>query len=236
MADSSDVFGQAIHDFARSQKPEVIRVESDRCDDDIMPVSYLFRSLDEMPELEQIAMDLAGQSVLDVGSGAGCHAIELKNRGKEVTCLDTSAGAVEILKLAGLNALQGTIFDISSQKFDTILLLMNGIGIAGTMEDLPDFLKQLKNLLNPGGKILCDSTDISYLYQEEDGSFLIDLNDRYYGEMKFNMTYKNLSSGWFNWIYIDFDNLSNLAEQAGLKSTLIQEGENNQYLVALEHA
>lgn len=230
----NDPVGYALHDFEKGIKPVSIQVTSDLCDDDQIDVSYLFRTIDAMPDLEKSALSFCRGKILDVGACGGCHSMILSK--KFLThSIDVSAGAVKLLKEKGLKAEQKTIFDLETETYDTILLLMNGIGLAETIENLPLFLNQLKKILHPNGKIICDSTDLSYLYEQEDGSILINLNDRYYGEINFKMSYKNVESGWFSWLYIDFDNLSEIAERSGLKCTLLFEGENNHYLVSLEH-
>jgi SAM-dependent methyltransferase len=230
----NDPVGLALHDYEAGKKTESILVTSDLCDDDEIPVAHLFRSFDEMPELEKIALSFCKGKILDVGAGAGCHSIYL-HKNFETLSIDISQGAVNLMNQKGLNAHRKTIFEIENEKFDTILLLMNGIGLAGSIEKLPAFLMQLKKLLNEGGKIICDSTDLSYLYTDDDGSFMIDLNAKYYGEMQFNMIYQKEETGWFDWLYIDGDNLTDIANRCGLKCTLLFEGDTNHYLVSLEH-
>lgn len=230
----NDPIGLALQDFLNGKKPVYLEVNSDICEDDRIDVSYLFRDYEQMPDLEKCALTFCQGKILDVGAGAGCHA-SILNEKFPVFCIDTSKGAVDLLNKKGLKAERKTVFDLHDQTFDTILLLMNGIGISETIENLKTFLSRLKTMLNPDGRIICDSTDISYLYADEDGSFVINLNDKYYGEIQFNMTYKNQQTGFFNWLYIDFDNLSDIADQAGLYCTLLFEGENNHYLVSLEH-
>jgi len=234
MAFENDPIGCAISEFSEKNAAENIIVYSDLCDDDVIPVNYLFRSFDAMPDLEKTALNLCLGKILDVGAGAGCHSVILKKKGLDVTSIDTSKGAVDFMQKASLNTKQISILDFSGTQFDTILILMNGIGLAGTMDQLQPFLLHLKSLLNTNGKIYCDSSDLSYLYMEDDGSMLIDLNGKYYGEMKFNMKYKDIESGWFPWLYIDFENLQDHALAVGLKCTLVQESENYCFLVCLE--
>ena len=234
MAFENDPIGYAISEFSEKNASENITVFSDLCDDDVIPVNYLFRTFDSMPVIEKAALSLCTGKILDVGAGAGCHSIILQKKGFDVTSIDTSKGAVDFMQRSNLNAQKISVLDFEGSKFDTILILMNGIGLAGTIDNLQPFLLHLKSLLNPNGKIYCDSSDLSYLYMEEDGSMLIDLNGKYYGEMKFNMKYKDVESGWFPWLYIDFENLHDHALAVGLKCTLVQESENYVYLVCLE--
>ncbi len=222
-----DPVGKAILDFAQTRKPDDIIVCSEICEDDIIPIEVLFRNEDEMPELEIIALNKCTGKILDVGAGAGSHASYLTNIGKDVTAIDISEGAVEFMKEHGIKSKNINFFDFKGEKFDTILMLMNGIGIAGTLANLEKTLTHAKSLLNEGGKILCDSSDIKYLYEDEDGSLWVNLNQEYYGNFRFQMKYKKETGPWFDWLYVDFDSLFTAAKNVGLKCTRVYEQDDN---------
>lgn len=228
-----DPIGQAILDFIKTKKPFDIIVHADLCDDDIIPIETLFRSFDEMPPMEQQAMQLCKGSILDIGACAGPHSRYLSDVGFNVTAIDTSTGAVLYLNEIGISAHQVNYYDFHSKKpFDTLLFLMNGIGIAGTLANLEATLLKAKSLLNPGGQLLCDSSDVKFLYEEEDGSFWMDLNANYYGEFKFKMSYKKIEGPWFKWLYVDYDKLHEVATKCGFKSSKIADQEHH-YLAQL---
>jgi SAM-dependent methyltransferase len=222
-----DPVGTAILDYAATKKPNDIIVGSDICEDDIIPIEVLFRKMDEMPELEQIALEAAKGKILDVGAGAGVHSLELQDRGYEVFPIEVSDGAVRYMKQVGLNARKINFFDLKEEQYDTILMMMNGIGIAGTLANLEKTLIQAKSLLAEGGKILCDSSDIKYLYEDEDGALWVDLNSEYYGNFRFQMKYKKDKGPWFDWLYVDFDNLFKSAKNVGLKAKRLYENEDH---------
>ena len=222
-----DPVGTAILDYASTKKPNDIIVGSDICEDDIIPIEVLFRKMDEMPELEQIALEAAKGKILDVGAGAGVHSLELQDRGFEVFPIEVSDGAVRYMKQVGLNARKINFFDLKDEQYDTILMMMNGIGIAGTLANLEKTLIQAKSLLAEGGKILCDSSDIKYLYEDEDGALWVDLNSEYYGNFRFQMKYKKDKGPWFDWLYVDFDNLFKAAKNVGLKAKRLYENEDH---------
>lgn len=222
-----DPIGKAITDFSRSKRPDDIIVCSEICEDDIIPIEVLFRNEDEMPELEILALQNATGKILDVGAGAGTHANYLQNMGKDVTAIDISEGAVAFMQTQGLKSKKIDFFDLKDEKYDTILMLMNGIGIAGTLSNLEKTLEHAKSLLNPGGKILCDSSDIKYLYEDEDGSLWVNLNQEYYGNFRFQMKYKKETGPWFDWLYVDFDSLFNAAKNVGLKAKRLYDKDDN---------
>ena len=227
-----DPMGAAILDFQKQGKAARLRVLSSMFEEDEMPVTHLFRSIREMPVLEQKALQLAKGRVLDIGAGSGCHTLALQEKGFTVKAIDISPLSCEAMKLRGVKDAEciNLFDDHLGTGFDTILLLMNGTGIAGKIEHLPALFQRLKALLNPSGQILIDSSDLKYIYENEDGSFDINLNGAYYGEVDYQMIYKNVKGDRFDWLYVDFPLLKSIAETYGLHGELVAEGEHYDYL------
>lgn len=232
-----DIIGKALLDYQNNNYTEDIITESTISEADEMPVPYLFRSFDEMPTIEQKALLTAKGKVLDIGCGAGSHALYLQNkRNLDVTAIDISPGAVETTKLRGVKKVtHQNLFDVKEQ-YDTLLLLMNGIGICGKLERINLFLQHLKNLLKPNGQILLDSSDISYMFdKDEDGGFWVN-PDEYYGEVEFFMSYKGEQSTPFDWLYLDYNTLNNACIANNLHCELLQEGEHYDFLARITPA
>ena len=229
--------GLAIYDFHKTGKAKKLIVHSSMFDDDEIPVTTLFRKFKDMPKLEQVALEKAEGRILDVGAGSGCHCVALAEMGKSCTAIDISELSVEVMKEKGVDARCIDLFDESFVgQYDTILMLMNGTGIIGRLENMQKFFMRMKHLLAPGGRILIDSSDLRYLFEEEDGSLMIDLADDYYGLVDFQMEYNKVLGEPFDWLYVDFDTLSLYAEQNGFKAEMIAEGEHYDYLAALSLA
>lgn len=232
---TKDPIGSAIWDYHTNNNPTDITVESDLIDDDFLPINHLMREFADFPKLEATAMNFCEGKILDVGAAAGPHAKYLLGKGHDVTTLEVSPQAYKYLKEVYPTAKHYStpILEFNSGKYDTILLLMNGIGLAGTFNEVTPFLKHVSSLLSPGGSILCDSTDVQNVFEDEEGGLWVDLNANYYGEFKFNMKYKESESDWFNWVYVDLKNLEKFANEAGLSLTLLEEDENS-FLVQLK--
>ena len=231
-----DLFGQAILDYQTNNSPEDLITETTISEEDEMSVAYLFRSHDEMPLMEQKALELAKGKVLDVGCGAGSHSLYLQNeRNLHVTSIDISTNAIKACILRGLkNAQVQDVMTLEDEKYDTILLLMNGAGMCGKLKNIPNFLLKLKSLLLPGGQILLDSSDIIYMFDDdEDGGKWIPSKNEYYGEIVFNISYKGEKEKPFDWMFIDYNTLQNAALDTGLQCQLILEGEHYDYLAKL---
>ena len=226
--------GRAISDYYHTGKAGKLRVLSSMFYEDEIPVATLFRDFGEMPVQEQKAIELCRGKVLDVGAGSGCHSIVLKERGIEATAIDISVLSVEVMRERGIDARNVNFFDETfTEKFDTILLAMNGIGIVGKIERLPMFFRSIKRLLAPGGQVLLDSSDIKYVFMDEDGGMDIDLAAGYYGEIDYKMRYKNITGTPFDWLYIDFDTLQMYAEEHGFTCEKCIDGEHSDYLARL---
>lgn len=229
-----DPMGAAIYDFHKNGKAAKLRVFSSQFDEDEIPVEELFRDFESMPYLEKVALELAQGSILDVGAGAGCHSIALGQMGKRATAMDISPLSVQVMRERGVDAVQADFWDPAfAGKYDTVLMLMNGSGIIGKVDNMERFFNRIRELLNPGGYLLMDSSDLRYLYEEEDGSFAIDLAGDYYGELDYQMQYKSVKGEFFDWLYIDFQTLSYYAEQYGFRVELVAEGEHYDYLAKI---
>jgi 2-polyprenyl-3-methyl-5-hydroxy-6-metoxy-1,4-benzoquinol methylase len=233
-----DLFGKAILDFQTNNSPEDLITETTISEEDEMSVAYLFRDFSGMPKLEQQALELSKGKVLDVGCGAGSHSLFLqKEKNLEVTAIDISKNAVEACRLRGIS----DVFEIdilefnSIEKFETILLLMNGTGIFGKLEHASKYLQKLKSLLAKNGQILIDSSDVIYMFDEDDDGGKWISGDAYYGELEFTISYKGEKEAPFPWLYMDYNTLQNAAVANGLKCELVIEGDHFDYLARLSN-
>ncbi|SHL85348.1 class I SAM-dependent methyltransferase [Hymenobacter psychrotolerans] len=232
----ADPMGHALLDYHRGRLDASLTVHSNVAEEEPLPAAYLFRSLWEMPELERQALDECRGRVLDLGAGAGCHALELQSRGLQVKAIDISAGAAQVMQERGVREVAShDIFDaaLTHEKYDTLLMLMNGIGLVGTLEGLAKFLRHARTLLAPGGQILATSSDISYLYEDEDGALVFDLNGPYYGEVTYTIQYGEQHGAEFPWLFADASIVQDYAEEAGYEVEFLGEDEQQQFLVRL---
>lgn len=236
MTTTADPIGSAILDFLSTKNATNILVESNLTEDEEIPVPYLFRTQEELPEKEAFALSKAQGRILDVGAGSGAHSLILQKDQKNAVAIDISEKCCEAMKLQGVkHTVCADFFNYQdSEKFDTILLLMNGFGIAGTLPNLERLLTQCKSLLKPGGRIIGESADILYLFEEEDGSCSIDLNSNYYGEINYRMSYKNEVGDWFPWLYISADLLIDVADTVGFEMIEIKHGTEDDFVICLQ--
>ena len=214
-----DPIGQAVWDYQNGITGDSIVVKTDIAEDEVLSPSYFFRTFEEMPIQEQEALKRCSGKILDIGAGAGVHSLWLQNQGFDVDSLDISPLSCDTMRKRGIkNVMLKDVYALNDQKYDTILLLMNGAGVAQTLPGLETLLLHLKTLLNPGGKILADSSDLLYLFTDENGDMWVDIaSDAYYGEMEYQLSYKAIKGKAFPWLFVDPDTFSDYAKLGGFK-------------------
>lgn len=223
-----DPMGKAIYDFAKNNKPSEIIVYSPEFFDDVIETAYLFRGYEDFPEVEQLAMKESKGAILDVGCGAGSHALYLKEQNKDVEGIDISEYICELMESKGVKTYCEDIFEFNSvKKYNTILLLMNGLGIAGTRAQLPQFLSKLKSLLEPGGQILIESCSTDYLFDNEKDA------EEFSGEIEYQMEYDGIKGDPFYWLYLPYKSLEKDAKESGFLCENLLEYEGSTYLAKL---
>jgi len=229
-----DVLGLALSDYYHHTSIGKLWVHNKYGPKEEMPVDVYFRRPDEMPEVEWVALQHCKDRILDIGAGAGSHSLALQQMGLDVTALDISPKAVTIMEHRGLKkVICGDFFEFSpgaSGPFDTLLLMMNGIGLSGTLDGLRKFLDHARLLILPGGRLIFDSSDVSYMHP---GRKIPQMKD-YYGEILYQYEYKKQRSDWFKWLFIDKVTLSEIASAAGWRTTILFEDGWDQFLVKCE--
>lgn len=224
-----DPYGDAVKDYYNDIFDYQLWVHTSYGTKEEMPVEAFFREEEDMIEIDILALTLAEGKILDVGAGTGVHSLILQDQGFDVTSLEISESCCWVMRESGLKkVIQGDVFAFPEhQKFDTIYALMNGIGMCGTLEKFPELIRKLMALLNPGGQLLFDSSDLTYLYED------IKRPDHYYGEISYRYEYRKNQSDWFTWLYIDQETLREQVEAIGYKVGVLNTNENDQYLARI---
>ena len=225
-----DIHGQAILDYLNGERDSKLLINNKYGEPEEMPLEVYFRNQEAFTEIEKTAITLCKGKILDIGAAAGDKVLALQNDGKDVTALELSKNCATAMEKQGISNVILEDYKIHAEKYDTLLLLMNGIGIASTLNEIPEFLTTCKGLLNPGGQIILDSSDIKYLYEDNPD---IEVPYPYYGDIQYQYEYKGQKGKWFDWVYADRDMLGQIVSDADMKMEVITEDEYDQYLVRI---
>jgi len=232
-----DILGQAMTDYyqdvSSSRGPGIRKaagklwVNNRYGPREEMPVKVYFRDMSNMPELEWMALQQCRGRILDIGAGAGSHALALQRLGQDVTALDISPLLATLMETRGVRSvICQDFFELDGGIYDTLILLMNGIGLAGTLDGLRRFFDKARRLMRPGGQLIFDSSDIAYLYNGKPPA-----GPDYYGAIFYQYEYKRQVSDWFQWLFIDRKMLTQLAAEEGWETELLFDDRHDQFLV-----
>jgi len=222
-----DPMGAMLLDTFHGDESAYLEVSSPVFEMSEMRGAEMMRSYAAMNDVEKKALSLCTGRVLDVGAGGGCHSHHLQGQGMEVEAIDISPGCVAVLQGRGIKAYQRIIYAEQHGRYDTVLMLMNGLGICGTLDGLNLFFQHVPTFLGGGGKIVADSTDLRCLMDEEQGS------SDYHGETEFVMSYKGVKRAPFPWLYVDFETLQHLARYNNLQCEQVLVEPTGHYLVEI---
>jgi SAM-dependent methyltransferase len=213
-------------------------VRAVRCDDYVqeMPIAAFFDTDTPLPDLHAVALEACRGHVLDAGAGAGRHSLALQSLGYRVTAMDISARAVQVMRRRGVaDARAGDIRRVQADAYDTILMLMNGIGIVGTLAGLRRFLREFGRRIRPGGQIIIDSWDFRQNSEKIHRDYYCVSTDNraYAGETFFHIHYDLLVSTRFCWLFVAPAKLIELAAGAGLHCEILAQQAEGSYLARL---
>ena len=224
----------AMQAYHRGQHDAVIVVYDD-FERDEGPIAYFFRSPDQFPPYERLALENCRGSILDLGAGSGCHALALQDRGLGVTAIEALPALVEIMRDRGVqDARLANLRDLQAPPFDTMLVMMNGLGLAETLSGLPVFLREARRLVKPDGQILADSTDVLVRMDPANRGRIWRDDGRYVGDLRFQLEFEGQKGEPFSQLYVDPETLAQCCREEGWSCELLHPpDEHGHYLARL---
>ena len=229
-------FGLALRSYFHGVKDAVVTIRREDGLTAPLPAGYFFRDEAGLSDAEKLALKHCSGHVLDIGAGAGIHSLALQDKGFRVTALEIEPELVKILAARGVKDIKpADIFKFREGTYDTLLLLGHGIGICGNLDGLDKFLQHARKLLNPGGQIILDTTDVrkttdpqNLAYQEANRRA-----GRYVGDITFRMEYGGVVGPYFHWLHVDAETLESHALKAGFDCMILLQNENGEYLARI---
>ncbi len=230
-----DPLGTMLGDFCCGDSEAFLNVWSSTLEMSTMHGATMLRGFEKMNDVEKYALAACRGRILDVGAGAGCHSLVLQSRNLDVDAIDISPGCVEVMHRRGVEKpYHRNILDVRNSRYDTVLMLMNGIGVSGSLDGLNLFIQNLDTLLTPNGQLLVDSTDLTGKFKNEGGA-VYDEEGGYCGETDFVMIYKGLRSDPFSWLYVDFELLHTICHFHGFRCDKLIDTKEKHFLARIYH-
>ena len=223
-----DILGSAIESYFLRKDDTPVRVFINKNEEPEMYPSIFFRPYKNMLKYEKIALKECQGKVLDLGCGAGCHALYLQGKGHDVTAVEISKKSAQVAQARGVAKIINEDWrNLSLKNFDTVLVLMNGMGLAESPAELKIMFRKLKGFLSKSGSILIDSTDVTYA--KADWPML---DSEYFGKVQFELKYKGKTQ-CFPWLFIDFETAVQTAKSVRLNVEVLERARNGHFLLRL---
>jgi SAM-dependent methyltransferase len=223
----------ALRDHHRSGRPRRVRAtRSDGVSFDIETEEY-FTLEGSLADLDRLALARCRGRVLDVGAGAGRHALALQEMGRDVVAIDLSPICVSLCQERGVSdARRFDVMKLDSEeqlgRFDTIFFGMQTIGVAGGIGPLENFLRRLGNCLETGGELIVDSSALREAWEGDEGDASPSR-----GEIVLSMRYRGWRGENFPWVYLAEADLADVAARAGFEMETLGSVESGEYLAVL---
>lgn len=192
-----------------------------------LPVAHFFREGRHLTAFDRAALRGVRGAVLDVGAGTGPLANALTAAGHRVTALEVLPTAVSALSGRGVEVLRESLWSLRTpRRWDTVMALMNGTALAGTLGRLPALLARLKQWTAPGGHILLDSTELCHPDDRmADGRFA--------GELHYQLRFEDLTGPPFPQLFVPEALLAREADALGLAVAVLRRDARGRYLASL---
>ena len=220
--------GSAMENYFEKNDNTPIRVFINKSEEPEMYPSVFFRPYKNMLKYEKIALKNSMGKVLDLGCGAGCHSLCLQNKGFDVTAVEVSKKSANVALSQGVNKVINEDWrNLTLKNFDTVLVLMNGMGLAESPAELKLMFRKLKSFLSKTGSILIDSTDVTYA--KADWPML---DSEYFGKVQFELKYKGKTQ-CFPWLFVDFETAVKTAKSVKLNVEVLERARNGHFLLRL---
>lgn len=238
---SRDAYGQQLlaQYHSRQTTVEIIERDDDYIDTGSDPGMYFTEYADWSP-LEQQAVNLAEGRVLDIGCGAGRHALYLQERGFEVTGIDNSPGAIEVCQLRGLKkALVCPISDVDKFKpasFDTIIMMGNNFGLFGSFENARTILKKFASITAPDARIIAKTLDPYKTDNPLHWSYL-QLNrqrGRLGGQIRMRVRYGATVGDWFDYLFVSSEEMREILSDTDWRIEELLDAEAANYVAVIQ--
>ena len=238
-----DAYGQLLQSYHETGEGLELIERDDGFLDSPIDAGLYFLDADEWPTRIRDALDHVHGRVLDIGCGAGQHALYCQAHGHETVGIDISPGAVAVSTDRGLERVEQRGIDdldtLAANSFDTVLLLGNNLGLLENAERAPHHLEALKRVVRDDGTIIAESRDptatdfqphLDYHELNRERGVLP-------GRLVIRARYRRIATNWFEYLMVDENDLARiLAPTAWGIETTYEQPDGPQYVAILSLA
>ncbi len=193
------------------------------------------------PKYEKQALKYARGRVLDIGCGAGRHALVLQRRGLQVTAIDRSPRVIELAQTRGVKDARITDacgkLPFRAGEFDTVVLFGKNLGICGTPAKFQRMLRELHRVTSKRARIL-GTTRMPNTTDPAHRRYLTEncKRGRAIGQIRLRLEMDGRRGPWFDLLLLSPTDLLQLAAKEGweLAHVFAPDGFEQGYSVVME--
>jgi len=234
-----DAYGHEIYDYLKGERSyEIVERDDGFFDISGGPKIY-FLEYNEWGMHEKEAMKFVKGRVLDIGCGAGRHALYLQRRGYEVMGIDNSPLAIKVCRERGLkNVKVLSITQINSKlgKFDTILMMGNNFGLFGNFKRARWLLKKFRKITRENGIIIAETRDPyqTHIMEHLEYHEFNRRRNRMPGQLRIRIRYKKYVTPWFDYLLVSKNEMKMILRNTGWQIKRFIDGKNGVYIAIIE--
>jgi 2-polyprenyl-3-methyl-5-hydroxy-6-metoxy-1,4-benzoquinol methylase len=237
--DEHDAFGHELLDhFDGKQTFEII--ERDDGFFNVSPGAELYFSVyEDWLEMDKRAMDYVRGRVLDIGCGAGRHALYLQGIGFDVLGIDYSSRAIEVCRRRGLlKAEVVPITKVSSSlgTFDTILMMGNNFGLVANVKRARWLLGKFAAMTSDDGRIIAQTVDVRQTDVPEHLAYheWNRARGRLPGQIRCRVRYKKYVTDWIDLLMVSEAELREILSGTKWKITKTIRDDHGRYTAVID--
>lgn len=235
---SYDLFGLALRDYVEGRYGSLF-IERDDGYIKEMDLSLYFKSHKDWPSYEREAISHVRGRVLDIGCGAGRHALYLQKKRHEVIALDLSYKVAKIARDRGCSnvlVMDARLLGFRPNTFDTILLMGNNFGLAGDERGTVKLLRQIYSIGRERAIIVTTCRDpketgnpAHLAYHERNRR-----NGLPIGQLRLRFKYRGMIGPWFKLLILTPKEMEDLCNRVSWKVVRIWKGSDGMYSAVIQ--
>ena len=234
-----ETFGRELSDGLHGRADSEIVERDDGYIDSSWALKTYFSSYKDWPPHQKKAMKLVRGRVLDIGCGAGRHAIYLQRKGFRVTGVDQSAFVIKVAKRRGLKdgrRIAIAELDRKAGGFDTIIMMGNNFGLFGNCRRAKSLLRRFLSFTSDKARIVAECVDpyatdfpLHLAYHRRNRR-----RGRMGGQLRIRIRYQDRATPWFDYLFVSRDELREILRGTGWEIRRVIGSRRAAYVAVIE--